>query len=120
MANTSPDLSILGSRTRVTGRIEGEGALRIEGHIQGDISLDGALEIASGASIEGNVDARALEVAGSVRGDISASGAVVIRAGASVRGDVRAAQVTVEPGSRIAIRLDADFELDLANPSRAR
>jgi hypothetical protein len=33
---------------------------------------------------------------------------------------MRAAQVSIEPGSRIAIRMDADFELDLGQPQRRK
>ncbi|HEY6557740.1 MAG TPA: polymer-forming cytoskeletal protein [Polyangiaceae bacterium] len=120
MARHTSDFSTLGTSTRVTGRISGEGGLRVEGNVRGDVALSGPLELAEGASIEGNVEAEAVDVAGSLLGDVTSTGQVLVHAGAVVRGEMRAAQVTIEPGSRIAIRLDADFELDLGQPQRRR
>lgn len=120
MARHSADFSVLGSSTRITGRISGEGGLRVEGNVKGDVSVTGPLELMDGASIEGNVQAETLEITGSLLGDVTAPGAVFIHSGAVVRGEMRAGQVTIEPGSRIAIRLDADFELDLGQPARRK
>jgi cytoskeletal protein CcmA (bactofilin family) len=78
------------------------------------------LELAEGATIEGNVQAEAVEIAGSLLGDVTSAGPVTVHAGAVVRGEMRSSQVTIEPGSRIAIRLDADFEMDLGQPQRRK
>jgi cytoskeletal protein CcmA (bactofilin family) len=120
MARHSPELSVLGNSTRITGRVSGDGGLRVEGTVKGDVSITGALDLAEGASIDGNVEAESVEVTGSLLGDVSASGSVLVRSSAVVRGDLRAAQVSVEPGARIAIRLDADFELDLGQSPRRK
>jgi len=120
MARHSHDYSVLGSSTRVTGRVSGDGALRVEGTVKGDVTVKGPLELTDGAAIEGNVEAEALEIAGSLLGDVVTSGAVTIHAGAVVRGEMRAAHVMIEPGSRVALRLDADFELDLGQPTRRK
>ncbi|HMJ11477.1 MAG TPA: polymer-forming cytoskeletal protein [Polyangiaceae bacterium] len=120
MARHTSDFSTVGSSTRITGRISGEGGLRVEGNVRGDVSLSGPLELAEGATIEGNVEAETIEIAGSLLGDVTSTGPVAIHAGAVVRGEMKAAQVTIEPGSRIAIRLDADFELDLGQPQRRK
>ena len=120
MARHTSDFSTLGSTTRITGRISGEGGLRVEGNVRGDVSLNGPLELAEGATIEGNVEAEALDIAGSLLGDITSAGPVAVHAGATVRGEMRASQVVIEPGSRIAIRMDADFELDLGQPQRRK
>jgi cytoskeletal protein CcmA (bactofilin family) len=92
----------------------------VEGNIKGDVSVSGPLELVEGATIEGNVEAETLEITGSLLGDVTSTGAVAIHSGAVVRGEMRAAQLTVEPGSRIAIRLEADFELDLGQPLRRK
>jgi cytoskeletal protein CcmA (bactofilin family) len=120
MARHTPDFSVLGSSTRINGRVSGQGGLRVEGNIKGDVSVSGPLELVEGATIEGNVEAEALEITGSLLGDVTSTGAVAIHSGAVVRGEMRAAQLTVEPGSRIAIRLEADFELDLGQPLRRK
>jgi cytoskeletal protein CcmA (bactofilin family) len=118
MARASLDGSVLGASTRVTGRVSGEGGLRVEGAIKGDVAVTGAVEIVEGASIDGNVEAESLDVAGSLLGDVSAKGPVLVRSGATVRGALRGSQVAIEPGSRVAVRLETEFELDLGSRRR--
>lgn len=118
MARLNPEASVLGPSTRVTGRISGDGALRVEGALKGDLSITGPAEIAEGASVEGNVKAETLEVMGSLLGDAVTSGPIAVRSGSLVRGELRASEVSIEPGSRVSVRLDTPFELDLGTPRR--
>jgi len=120
MARHSSEVSVLGPSTQVTGRVSGEGGLRIEGTVRGDVQITGDAEIAPGASIEGNVAAASLEISGTLLGDVNARGPVAIRSGAVVRGDLRGSEVSIEPGSRVAVRLTTDFELDLGTAARRR
>lgn len=118
MARSNPESSVLGPSTRVTGRISGDGALRVEGTLKGDLSITGPAEIAEGASVEGNVRAETLELMGSLIGDVVAAGPIAVRAGSLVRGELRASEVSIEPGSRVSVKLDTQFELDLGAPRR--
>jgi cytoskeletal protein CcmA (bactofilin family) len=113
MARQSTEVSVLGPSTRVTGRVTGEGALRIEGSLRGDLQVTGDAEIAAGGSVEGNVTAASLDIAGTLLGDVVSSGPVAIRGGAVVRGDLRGSEISIEPGSRVSVRLESDFDLDL-------
>ena len=118
MARFNTEGSVLGAATRIVGRISGSGALRIEGNVKGDVSVGGAADIAAGAVVEGDIQAEALDVAGDLLGDATTNGPIAVRAGATVRGALKGSQVTIEPGSEVAVVLDTDFELDL--PSRRR
>jgi cytoskeletal protein CcmA (bactofilin family) len=118
MVRHSSDGSVLGPSTRVVGRVSGEGALRIEGGLKGDVSISGPAEIAEGASVDGNVHAESLEISGSLVGDAVTQGPIAVRAGAVVRGELRASEISIEPGSRVSVRLDTQIELDLGAPRR--
>lgn len=120
MARQSSEVSVLGPSTQVTGRVSGDGALRIEGSVRGDVQITGEVEIAPGASVEGNVAAASLEVSGSLVGDVTSRGPVAVRSGAVVRGELRGSQVTIEPGSRVAVRLATEFELELGAIGKRR
>jgi cytoskeletal protein CcmA (bactofilin family) len=120
MARHDTDASILGPATRVTGRLSGSGGLRVEGQVRGDIDLTGDAEIGEGGSVEGNISASSLDVSGTLLGDADVRGSVVIRSGASVRGELRGAEISIEPGSRVSVRLDTDFELDLGPAPKHR
>jgi cytoskeletal protein CcmA (bactofilin family) len=123
MPRPSSDLSVLGPSTRVTGRVSGDGALRIEGSVRGDIQIGSDAEIAAGGSVEGNVAAASLDIAGTLLGDVVSGGPIAIRSGAVVRGELRGSEISIEPGSRVSVRLATDFDLDLgpvAGPAKRR
>jgi cytoskeletal protein CcmA (bactofilin family) len=113
MARGNSDLSVIGSSTKVTGRVSGDGGLRVEGTVKGDVAVNGPLEVAEGATVDGNVRAESLDLSGSLTGDVNAQGPVVVRSGAAVRGELKGSQVAIEPGSRVSVRLECEFELDL-------
>lgn len=113
MPRPNSDVSVLGPATRVTGRVSGDGALRVEGNVRGDIQVSGDAEIAAGGNVEGNVSAASLDIAGTLLGDVASRGPVAIRSGAVVRGDVRGSEISIEPGSRVSLRVATEFELDL-------
>jgi len=114
------ELSVIGSGTRITGRVSGSGALRIEGAVKGDINVNGDTELAEGASVEGNLSGESLEIAGNLLGDARASGAIAVRSSAKVRGELRCAEVSIEAGARVSVRLENEFELDFGTAQKRR
>ncbi|MFO0568976.1 MAG: polymer-forming cytoskeletal protein [Polyangiaceae bacterium] len=113
MVKMSSDMSVVGARSQVTGRVAGSGGLRLEGSLSGDVSVTGPVEVGSGAVLEGDVSAASLEVGGKLRGDATCTGGIVVRAGAEVRGELKGSSVSIEPGARLDVRLDTDVTLDL-------
>ncbi|MBK7584320.1 MAG: polymer-forming cytoskeletal protein [Myxococcales bacterium] len=113
MVRHSSDSSVIGARSQITGRVGGTGALRIEGTLSGDVAVSGPVEIVAGGSVDGDVSGSALEIAGKLQGDANCQGPIVVRASAEVRGELKGTSVAIEPGSRVDVRLDTDFTLDL-------
>jgi cytoskeletal protein CcmA (bactofilin family) len=101
----------IGSGTRVTGKISGDGSLLVEGRVEGEISLRGDLTIAAGGSVTSDIGANDVQIAGALEGDVNATGEVHITAGARVRGDVKGAEIVIDDGAQFAGRLDCDFDL---------
>ena len=111
-SNTSDaEESVLGRGARVRGRVTGEGSLRIEGQVEGDVALGGDLSIEEGAVITGNVEASAVSISGALTGDVSARGAVAIRGTARVTGNMGGAEVSLEEGAAFSGRIEAEFDL---------
>jgi cytoskeletal protein CcmA (bactofilin family) len=75
--------------------------------------VGGPIEVIESATIEGDVSGETLDLGGSLVGNVNTVGAVVVRAGALLRGEVKGAEVAIEPGSRVSIRLDTPFELNV-------
>ena len=88
--------------------------------MRGDVQLRGDAEVASGASLEGNVQAAAVEIAGFLTGDVNAQGPIAIHSGAVVRGELKGSEVSIEPGARVSVRLDTEVELDLGSAPKRR
>lgn len=116
--------SVLGRGARVRGRVGGDGDLRVEGQVEGDVRISGQLAIEEGGAVTGDVEASAVVIGGALTGDVSARGAVTIRAGAKVEGALGGAEVVLEEGASFIGRIDAEFdmpaELGLSAAPRAR
>ncbi|MEM9692688.1 MAG: polymer-forming cytoskeletal protein [Myxococcota bacterium] len=103
--------AVLGKSLRVRGRVQGEGDLKVEGEVDGDVTVSGALELGPGSAVTGAAQAESAVVEGRLDGGIEARGPVAIRAGGSVTGDVIASAVSLEEGGHLRGRIDADFDL---------
>jgi cytoskeletal protein CcmA (bactofilin family) len=114
--------AVIGQSTRVRGRVSGDGDVRLEGTLEGDISIRGDLTITSGARAESNVEARAVTVGGELEGDVRAQGLVHIESGARVRGEIHGESVAIDDGAEFSGRLSSDFELpaELGGTARKR
>ncbi len=103
--------SVLTRGTRVRGRVHGDGHLRVEGTIEGDVAMAGDLLIEEGASIKGNVQAEGVTVSGELAGDVAARGAVFVRATAKVSGNLGGSEVSLEEGASFEGVIEAKFDL---------
>ena len=102
---------MLGKGLRVRGRVRGAGDLRVEATIEGDVVVDGALDLGDGSSVAGGIEAQSVTISGELTGDVTAQGSVAITATGSVQGNVKASEVSLEEGGRFIGEIDADFDL---------
>jgi cytoskeletal protein CcmA (bactofilin family) len=103
--------AVLGKGASIRGRIAGEGDLRVDGTISGDVALKGDLIVSDGAEVVADVQARAVIVEGAIEGDISATSSVAIRASARVSGAISGTSISIEEGANVSGRIDAQFDL---------
>ena len=111
--------SVVGRSARVRGRVSGDGDLRVEGSIDGDVAIKGELVVAGGGTVAADVQAGSVVVEGAIDGDIAASGSVAIRPGARVAGLIRAASLSIDEGASLAGRIEAEFELPVELTGKA-
>lgn len=105
--------TIIGSATIVKGSIQGEGALHVEGQIEGDVSLAGELVVDQGGLVKADIEVESALILGAVLGNIQASKTVKIAAGGRVIGDIKAPRVVLEDGSSFKGGIDmGQFELE--------
>lgn len=102
---------MLGRGLRVRGKVRGDGDLRIEGEVEGDVIVAGALALGDGAKVQGSLEGEQIAVAGRVEGEVRARGPVRIDATGAVFGDIHAGEVSLEEGGQLHGRIDAEFDL---------
>jgi cytoskeletal protein CcmA (bactofilin family) len=106
---TSPipttNFSVFDAHMSVTGDVETDGALRIDGRLEGSINRADLVVIGEGASVVGDVNAREVIVAGAVTGNIFAKQRTELFSNAIVAGDIRSAAILIQEGGVVQGRL---------------
>lgn len=86
--------------TVIVGNVQVPGRARIHGEVHGNVNVQGLLEIAASAVIDGHyICAENIKILGQVRADVWAKGNVEIWRGASLTGNLYAAQLDIEQGA---------------------
>lgn len=101
--------SIIGTSMKVSGDLDSEGAVQIEGTIHGDVRC-AEVTVGRAANVLGNIHADVANIHGTVSGEIRAQ-SVVLSATARVTGDVVHEDLTIEAGAYIEgqmMRRDAE------------
>src|SRR5213075_3486936 len=101
----STNFSVLDSHCTVTGDLETDGALRVDGRLEGSIHRADLVVIGEGASIVGDVTAREVIVGGSVTGNIFAAQRTELQSNGIVAGDIRSAAILIHEGGVVQGRL---------------
>ena len=99
--------SIVGQGTRMSGKVDLNGMLRIDGEFHGEVRARGRVLIGRTGRIECAVHAGTVVVAGTVHGDIVASELVELRSTATMTGSIRTPRLIVDGGSRFCGRCSA-------------
>ena len=81
------------------GKLVGSETIIIEGRLDGEILVDGSLEITQNAKINGNIKADKLSINGKVEGNIDVADSLLVGGIAVINGDIRAGVVTIKPGA---------------------
>jgi cytoskeletal protein CcmA (bactofilin family) len=90
--------SVVDDRLTIRGNIDTDGAIRVDGRVEGVVHRAGTLIVGVGGFVVGDVEAREVIVAGNVFGNVHARGRIEIESGASVHGDVHAASMSLRDG----------------------
>ena len=89
----------LDSGSKISGKLLFEGATRIDGQVDGEISAKESLIIGESAVITAQIKANAIIVAGKVSGDITATQRLEIRPSARVIGNLASPVLIVHEGA---------------------
>jgi cytoskeletal protein CcmA (bactofilin family) len=97
--------TLIGPKTRINGDVEFEGGFHLDGHINGNVTCEGAgdafLSVSEHGCIEGSVFAPNVLLNGTVKGNIDAADRVELGASAKVLGNVAYTVIETAVGAQI-------------------
>jgi cytoskeletal protein CcmA (bactofilin family) len=95
------EITVIGKGARIRGKISGTATLEINGHVEGEIEVDGDLTVGDSGTVGSDLSGRRVVVRGAVKGDVAGQEVVVLEDGAKVVGDIRAPRIAIAPGALI-------------------
>ena len=93
------DISIntfIGPGSVISGDIRGNGFMRVDGDIDGNLETNGSIIISEKARIRGNVTSKAAIIGGIVIGDVCASESVRLLTSSAIIGDIVTRRIQIE------------------------
>jgi len=96
---TAGTSAFLGKGSRVNGKLAFEGAVRIEGQVEGEIASEDTLTIGESAVLKAKINGTSVVVHGQVTGDIAARSLLELHATAKVVGNISSPRLIVHEGA---------------------
>ncbi|MDI6907620.1 MAG: polymer-forming cytoskeletal protein [Thermoanaerobacterales bacterium] len=91
-------LTLITKDVHIKGELDGKGCLRVDGELEGKITIEGDVIIGEGGKVTATVEAANLTVAGTLKGKAIVTNRLHIGPAGRVEGDVQAARLAVEEG----------------------
>ncbi|MHC1778259.1 MAG: polymer-forming cytoskeletal protein [Lentimicrobium sp.] len=102
--NTIPEppssANLIQSGTFITGDIQSNGNIRIDGTLNGTVNAGGKVILGSTGSVEGEIKCINADIEGRVNGIIKVKELLSFKATAIVTGDIYTGKLAIEPGAR--------------------
>jgi cytoskeletal protein CcmA (bactofilin family) len=93
----SNSTTIIGAGTTITGNLQSNGDIRIDGTLIGNLEGKAKIIIGSNGLVEGDINGKQADVVGRVNGTIKVEDLLCLREKAMVNGDLIAGKLQIEP-----------------------
>jgi cytoskeletal protein CcmA (bactofilin family) len=95
----SVSVNIIGPGTVITGDINTNGDMRVDGNVNGKLVVKGKLVLGSTGQIEGEVTCQNADISGGIKGKITVSELLSLKGTARINGDIITNKLAIEPGA---------------------
>ena len=95
-------INTITSGTLIKGNIQASGDFRMDGTLEGNITLTGKLVIGEQGNIIGNVVCQNANIMGVIDGNLSVKEFLTLYSKSRVKGDIVANKLAIEPGAYFA------------------
>ena len=93
--------SLIGKGLTLKGEVTGEGDLVIAGRFEGEIVVNGSVQVEPGADVDANITATQIVIGGIVRGNLSAAGRVEILPTGALTGSLKTGSLSAVGGASL-------------------
>jgi len=97
--NTNPTINLINSGTIITGEINSNGDIRIDGQLNGTINTKGKVVIGKKGKIEGVINCSNADISGEVNAKTTVSQLLLLKSTARLCGDIIINKLAIEPGA---------------------
>lgn len=92
-------INLIAKGTRITGDLNSDGDLRVDGEILGNIDTRGRLVIGPSGKVDGSISCKSCEIAGIYNGKINVAELLSLKASSRITGDLITGKLSIEPGA---------------------
>ena len=92
-------INTIAQGTTIKGTISAVGDFRLDGTLDGHITLNGKLVVGESGFIKGNIVCQNANIIGRVEGNISVKELLSLNSTANVKGDILINRLSIEPGA---------------------
>lgn len=97
---TTTAINLIGAGTEITGDVNSNGDIRIDGILTGNLKTAGKVVIGETGKVNGEIDCKNSEVLGEIHGKIKVSDLLSLKATSKIFGDILTKKLAIEPGSK--------------------
>ncbi len=88
--------TIIGAGTVVEGLVKAAMTTRIDGTVNGDVTSEGVIVVATEGVVNGNITATDVKISGKVQGNVSATGKLELVSNGKLFGDIKAGSLSID------------------------
>lgn len=93
-------INLIGAGTEITGDVNSNGDIRIDGTLTGNLKTAGKVVIGETGKVNGEIDCKNSEVLGEIHGKIKVGELLSLKATSKIFGDIITKKLAIEPGSK--------------------
>jgi len=105
LGSKEPGLSIVAVGMRVSGELDTNGVVKVEGTVVGCVRAERQVLVAKGGLVDGDILTREAIIGGEVRGAIYADERVEVQASSTINGDITTQRIVVQEGGEVNGRI---------------
>tara|TARA_R110001592_G_scaffold9619_4_gene50975 strand:- start:2557 stop:2931 length:375 start_codon:yes stop_codon:yes gene_type:complete len=91
--------NVIAKNTLIVGDIKADGDFRIDGTLEGNLTIKGKVIIGATGSVKGNIIAAVADIEGESSGSLKVEKTLTVKSIAKISGDVVVGKLSIEPGA---------------------